>query len=177
MSRERASDPTEVVAPVEIVELEHLRTRDNEPFAVECTRIDELLYLKHLGLPGASMSVEELKAKLTDSTLDSLDQIRAVLPPIVEAGTALIGADGRRIAPAFSWDPAKCPPALPGHYLSVTDLSTLAAVILRLSGFASGAAEAATFPVRQREAGGESTGTIAVREGVRDDAVAGASGS
>jgi hypothetical protein len=177
MSRERASDPTEVVAPVEIVELQDLTTKDGEPVAVECTRVDELLYLEHLGLPGASMSIEELKSKLGGASLSSLGQIRAALPPIVEAGTAFVAKDGRRIAPAFSWNPGKCPPAVPGHYLSTVDLSTLAAVILRLSRFASGAAEAATFPIRQREAGGESAGTVPVREGVRDDAVAGASGS
>jgi len=151
--------------------------RDGSPVTVACERVDEFVYLRALGLPGLSMDEKEMKAAIADLKVGSLEDIAKSMAPVIEAGTAFIKADGTRIAPAFSWDPAKCPPSIPGRYLSTESKSVLSATILRLSGFVSGAAEALSFPVRERAGGGEGAGAGEVRQDVRADTDTRADGS
>jgi hypothetical protein len=175
---ERAtSDPSAIALPVEIVELQDLKTAAGEPVTVLCERVDEFVYFKALGLPGLSMSEAEMKDKLDGMRTQSVESVRNAMPPIIEAGTAFVLPDGQRIAPAFTWSPDKHPRAIPGRFLSTTDLALLSATILRLSGFISGEAEALSFLVSKRKGGSEGSGASEVRESVRDDAGASSEGS
>lgn len=172
-SREKPNSAADVVAPFEIIELSHLKTRSGDPFAVRCGRLDEVDFLKLLGLPGARMTVAELESSLKELDVADLTKLRALLPGIIEAGTSIEGPAGEWVAPGFSWDPAKCPPAVPGQYLSTLDASTIGNTIMRLSGFDREAAEAASFPVRE-DAQREGAGTLEIQPGDEPDAIAGA---
>jgi len=171
-SREKPNSAADVAPPFEIIELTHLKTRSGAAFAVRCGRLDEVDFLELLGLPGARMTREDLEQALRDLDVADLKKIRAMMPGIIEAGTSIEGPSGEWIAPGFSWDPAKCPPAVPGQYLSMLDASAIGNTIMRLSGFTREGAEAASFPVREG-AQSEGAGALEIQPGDVPDAPAG----
>lgn len=172
-SREQPSSAADVAPPFEIIELTHLKTIDKQPFAVRCGRLDEIDFLKLIGLPGARMTKAELEEALKELEIGDMDKIRAMLPPIVERATSISGPNGEWIAPGFSWDPAKCPPSVPGQYLSTLDLSNIGNTIMRLSGMNGEGTEAASFPVREGTQS-EGVGALEIQPGDEPDAIAGA---
>lgn len=132
MEPTRASD---IAMPEELVELDHLKTREGAPVRVLCFGLDELTMVRLVqSWPGEAPPVVEAE-KSQEQNLREMEQVMQRAGPLIEAGTALVDADGTEVRPAFYFGAAApCPESKPGRSLRMPDRIKLASAILRLSG-------------------------------------------
>lgn len=165
MEVSRASD---VVVPVRTVELKHMRTKAG-PVRVQCEAVDEVIVLKvRRALPGLhppKSGVEEVKDELLgetpkptrsveealDDAIENAETLKRMAPPLIEAGTALLGDGGEWVRPAFYFDEAtpRHPQSIPGRLLRVDDIEALVTAILQCGDFGAvegDAPESGGFP-------------------------------
>lgn len=143
MTVQNPTNVADIAVPVEMVKLEHLKTKAGEPVWVRCEALDETIITDIArALPG------ELPAGEKSRNTDPERNIREVLrmaPALIEAGTVLVGPDGAEIRPAFYFTAEahrRSPLSLPGHPLRVADKIALCEAIMRLGGYVGGAAGA-----------------------------------
>jgi hypothetical protein len=152
----RASLASEISVPEEVIELVHLKTNSGEPVKVKVYPVNPLMAGRAgMSLPGA---VPKAVAGATASETNDQRNLAVMLelaPAIIEDCTALAGANGKDVVPAFYFGAEK-PGSIPGRVLHAEDLSLLVATAMRLAGYGSEVAESATF--RRRKRSGSSVG-------------------
>ena len=153
---------SDIALPVELVALEHLKTKDGAPVTVRCEGLSELVLAEAFGaLPGAKP-----RGLDDEGEPDPLEQMRALnsyAPALIEAGTSLIGPDGAEVRPAFYFGERPHPLSIPGRLLREGDKVLLLSAIMRLGGY-GGAAGAEVFPV-ERIGTDDGVGVVAARAG------------
>jgi len=153
--------------PIEMVQLEHLKTDSGDPVAVRCEAINEISVLRALrALPGAS---PPSAGAIDESDLDDEARLlwkaeRTALlmergTALIEAGAFLEGPDGRPVQAFYAKDPPPHPFAIPIRMLRSDDILLLVDTIARLSGFIGGEAEAETFRT-ERSGTGDGLGDV-----------------
>lgn len=147
----------DIALPIEDVALDHLRTHDGAKVVVRCERINEVLLLEATEMmPGGAPD---------DAAGDALAQVRLVdrwAPALFRHGTALRGADGKEVRPAFyDGEVAPHPRSIPIRLLHEADKARLVVTLMRLGGYVGGAADEASFPVPDAGRGAGGTGTPA----------------
>lgn len=154
----------DVMLPVEMVELIHLKDRDGNPVVVRVEGLSELDIIEIVQvLPGRG------DVPTDESTLESYGRIEeAGGLTLIERTTALASGSGE-VRPAFYFGEPK-PGALPGRLLRVADRVKLISAALRLSGFGEEAART-TFHVRDEAGRGGGAGTGADGSGEPADPV------
>lgn len=149
-NHQRPTVASDIALPVEIVELERLKTKAGEPVRIQCEAVDEMIATEPYGLPGARVPVEDSQRV---SKRDRIAETLAKAPPIIHAGTVLINADGSEIRPAFHCDEAHAVPgSIPWRLVCVPDKLKVVYSIMSLSGY-GGAAE-------HRFSGGDGGGAV-----------------
>jgi hypothetical protein len=158
---------TDILIPIEIVELEYIRTKDGKPARIQCESVDELSIARTVeALPGLGPKLsEEQKAALANS---SLERYEAKAPALIEAGTALLGPDGQLIRPAFWFTADPKNGAIPGRFLRQMDRLRLVKAILRCGCYLGGAADELGFPGGERGRGTNGGGDLESGPGVKD---------
>ena len=176
---ESPTTASEIALPVEMVTLDHLKTKDGVPVTVRVEACDELVAVRTLqSLPGLRDAPKKKDGEEQDSgaVRASLEAaVGAGLFDLIEQTCMLTGADGS-LFPAFYFheDRPHHAESIPGRLLRVSDKLKLASTVLRLSGFSEEAAGTSFHvPVGAGRNGGD--GAVAAGEGERDDAVASAS--
>ena len=168
MEPTRAAD---VVLPVEVVTLVHLKSRNGEPVRVRCEAVDEVVITTLLdALPGGRPPTLASGDDSPEATRENLRLFNQHGPPLIEVATVLDDGNGGEVRPAFWFDPNKPRHAqsLPGRILRLEDRVLLAQSILRLSGYLGGAA-GADFHGTNGEGVGGGVGTVAAGEGNGDE--------
>jgi hypothetical protein len=174
MEQDQVTNIADVVLPVEVVTLAHLRTRAGEPVRVRCEALDELVVADAFKRLGGERPPEV--AALVDPTdleaaTETLRQLNVVAPALIEAGTSLDGPDGSEVRPAFYFgDRRPHPLSIPGRLLRQEDRVNLCATIMRLGGYMGGAA-GATFHGGERGGRDGGVGVVAAGPLERDAAV------
>ena len=149
MSASKATAASRIRLPIRDVELEHLKNEDGTPVIVQCRRISALLTARRAGaLPGgqprtnADIAAEDVAthvevAQADPELAEKMARVINEAPRAIEAGTALVGADGQLIRPAFAWPdcPKRHPESIDGDLLSDSDIMRLLAAIYELSGW------------------------------------------
>jgi hypothetical protein len=166
---------SDIVLPVEVVSLTHLRTRSGAPVRVRCEGLDEVVIseiFKALGgdhVPGVPTGASEDP----ETALDQLRQLNIVAPALIEAGTALQDASGADVRPAFYFGPVRPHPlSIPGRLLRQEDRVALCSTIMRLGGYLGGAAGAG-FHGGDGGGSGDGVGVVEAGGGAGDAAVRG----
>lgn len=143
----------DVALATEVVTLEHLKTKTGEPVKVLCEPINEFTLVRILGMPGSPAMSEAERSAAMEAHFKSFDnnpeKMQELIFPVLEAGAALMTNDGP-YRPAFS---DKTLGSIPFRFLKVADAMALFTAILRVSGYAGGAAEAARFPDGRTDGG------------------------
>lgn len=166
---EPSTSPEEVAAPVELVELDDLKTLAQNPVKVYVEKLPEEVLVDIMRtLPGEA----PLQSTSDDPTVKE-DRARRWLgwaPQLIEASTYMVRADGTEVRPAFKWtEPVGT--AVRGTYLSARDRTKLMYACLRLSGWLKEAAAAATFHAGVGSGGDGGAGTVDAGEGERPNPV------
>lgn len=164
----KVTSAADIQLPEELVELVVLKKRDGSPVVVKCERIDELTMFKLLkGLPGLSIQ-EGIPVEKSDE--EKVEEVYKVCAMLVEHGTALVNDAGEEVRPAF-WSSAPIPGSVPYKLLSVKDAALIYNSIMRLSGYAEGVVDEASFPGGDGRGDGGGVGAVAAVEGDGQDAV------
>lgn len=146
MDQDQVTNIADVLLPVEVVTLTHLRTRAGEPVRVRCEALDELVVaeaFKRLGGERPPEVATAVDPTDVEAATEVLRQLNVVAPALIEAGTSLEGPDGLEVRPAFYFGAARPHPlAIPGRLLRQEDRVNLCAAIMRLGGYLGGAAGA-----------------------------------
>lgn len=171
MSENTATNVTDIVLPVEVVTLKHLRTAAGEPVRVRCECINELALVEILqALPGARPDTGPDVSG--DDPIAMVKKLASVAPALIGLGTALDGPDGE-VRPAFYWDgTARHPLSIPGRMLREEDILTLVVSLLKLGGY-TGVAAGPEFSDEWGAGADGGVGTVAAGEGDGTDPVAG----
>jgi len=170
----------DIAIPVELVTLKHLKTKGNQPVRVRCEAVDEVVIAAVMrGLPGMRpKSVEEATHPQSDEeAFESVSELNALAPALLEAGTALLGPGGRWVRPAFYFDETKPRDAfsIPGRLLRVEDKSLMVEAILRVGGYLPGGqADEGAFHGGERVGNGDGVGVVPARGSKRSKPVGGA---
>ena len=114
---------SEIALPVRLVELKDLKTNDGAPVRVLCERRDELFVQEQFALPGERGSVDEpATAETPEAKRENAKRLLDRAPGLIHAATALVGADGREVRPAFHCDEAHAVPgSFPWRLMSLGD--------------------------------------------------------
>lgn len=189
----KATDVRQVRLPVEIVELAHLRTQDDQPVCVECEGIDEIVITGITKtLPGDSVERLRKRKEQRQEANEPPPPDPAVLherakvfedygPALIEAGTLLRMGD-EEVRPAFYFDPKKPhhPQSIAGRLLRLEDKMKLVRAVMRQSGYGGlvdeggDAGQGATFHAGVGRGGAGGVGAVPGGEDVRADALASA---
>lgn len=177
---ESVTNADDIALPVEVVTLKHLRTRADEPVRVRCEAVDEVVVAGVMrGLPGLrpkSVGDDAPVEASEEAAFESVRELNALAPALLEAGTVLVLGDGSEVRPAFYFDDAKPrhPKSIPGRLLRIEDKSLMVEAILRVGGYLPGGqADEASFHGVERGGAGGGVGTVPAGEGVGADAVGG----
>jgi hypothetical protein len=153
----------DIVMPVEMVELQHLKTRAGNPVRVRVEAVHELVIARILGaLPGSRDKAPDETGE--GPTLPDAEEMNSYSEPLIEAASSLVDYDGSEVRPAFYFNensPNRHPRSVPGRMLRLEDRTLLVTTILRLSGYSGGAADEASFPDGKRKGGGGGDGAVA----------------
>lgn len=167
----------DVVVPVEVVTLKHLRTQGGA-MRVGCSMVNELVITEVMqalpGLRAKRVADGEPEAQTPEQAFESVKELDALAPRLIEEGTFLVAADGSEVRPAFYFDETKPRHAksLPGRMLRIEDKSLLVEAILRVGGYLPGGrADEGSFLSGERGGDGGGVGTVPAGEGVGSNAV------
>jgi len=181
MMDDKATVVSDVVLPVEIVALKHLKTKAGTPVMVRCENRD------HMKFYDATKSLPGLKprdAMAEDPVIGDpalAEQLAreslAFCEPLIELCTVLYDEHGNEVSPAFWFDPAKPRHSLslPGRVLNEEDKLAMLNAILRVGGYVGGAAESAGFSTGEREGSGNGGGAAGAHPGVESGPIGPAS--
>lgn len=177
MKDAKVSFAADVALPFIDVALARLTTKSGEPVVVRCEVADEIAVWRATErLPGGVDSLKDDGRANDDKTPEEkvaeAERVKKIAPPLIEAATALLRADGSWVRPAFYFgETAPNPDSIPGRYLRLDDLSLLVTTILQAGGYIGGAAESASFPDGVGSGRGDGDGAVVAGEGVREDTV------
>jgi hypothetical protein len=168
---------SEIVLPVRpkflLIELNDLFTATGARAVVRCDRCEEVLILRHLGLPGARPGIK------VDEGEQKVSQVEFILrncAPVVHTATSFATSDGGEVRPAFHCDEEHAVPgSVPWDLTSLSDKLGVIQGLLELSGF--GGAANATFPAGGSGGRAAGVGALAGVEGDGEGAEGLASGS
>ena len=165
----RPTIASRIALPVETVELKRLKMESGAPVRIHCQRVDSLQVVRILeALPGGREKLDPRGL----SAREIASKFRPFGSGLIEAGTALILEDESLRRPAF-WDTTPVPDAFPIELLDTLDYMVLAMTLLRLNGYAGGAAEEASFSAGDAGGEGDGAGAVEVLEGDGDIAARG----
>lgn len=175
-SMEGPSIASDIALPVEVVTLKHLRTRDGLPVRVRCEGVDELAITEVMQrLPGGV--VPSVNADAPVDPAEAVRTLDAYGCPLIERATALVGADGSEVRPAFYFDSSTPhdPRSLPGRFLRVEDRTALVTCILKLCGYVGeDSLDGAGFHGADGGGAGDGMGAVEAGASHRTDPVGGA---
>lgn len=170
MSEKKATSVLEIDLPHTMVELQDLKTLSGAPVVVRCERPDAIeMFRVSQMLPGAMITNGEPVRPDLISAEERIELVRNYAPPLIMAGTALEGAEGVLIRPAFTW--SGHPHSIPGSALSARDLMLLADTVASLAGYGSTSQSEVAFRDGDGEGGGGSPGAGPAGDEVRTDPV------
>jgi len=156
----RATLASDISVPEEVVELKYLKAKDGSPVKVKVYPVSPLMAGRAgLALPGVTPKTG-LEGSTDTAMREVMDRQNLTLmldlaAPIIEDCTALSGAGGAEIKPAFYFT-TMVPGSIPGRVLHAEDLSLLVATAMKLAGYGVEVAESVSF--RGRKRGGSSVG-------------------
>lgn len=162
-----------IALPVEMVELQHLKTKDGSPVVVRVERIDELrsaLIMQRL--PGGIPQVGPADGGEGDTQAGIQRALH--FSPFVEACALLTGEDGRLVQAFYFGDEPPHPLCIPGRLLRVQDFVLLLTAALRQNGYLWGDSPEGAFPAEDGAGLGDGSRAVASVEGDGPDAVGGA---
>jgi hypothetical protein len=122
------------------IELEHLKTTDGKPVTVRCGRVPAEMILEALrGLPGDSPKTALAEEPDEVERATQVAQLVSRCGQVIEAGTSLVGPDGKPVFPAFG------PGLIPVSVLRIADSAEIIGAISQLSGVGTQASQRARF--------------------------------
>lgn len=161
---EGVTNVDDVALPMEVVELEFLRTVSGQPVRVLCEAVNELVIAEAFkALPGDGPKANDDAALDDDEAMRRIAMARKMAEPLIEQATAL-ASEGGLLRPAFYFGAvAPHPRCIPGRMLREADVMKLLETICRLGGY--GGATPASFHGADGTRGGNGVGTVAAVPG------------
>lgn len=169
---------SKIVLPVRpkslLIELEDIVDADGARVCVRVDKCDEVLVLRHVGLPGARSAAG--KGDDGDQAMSQVEFLLRNCAPVIHASTSFVDAEGRALRPAFHCDLEHAVAgSVPWELMTLRDKLAVIQGSLELSGF-GGAAEA-TFSSRGSAGGSPGVGALEGSEGHGQGAEGGPPGS